>query len=182
MLPAASRICCTSSGEKRTLAIFRRDNADDSFGLSWSPEGDRLVYASEGRVTIVNVVTEALDALGDGFEPTWSPNGKWIAYRRSDGRAELCDVVTRQRSPLARGQRITSKVHWAPDSEHLMVVQRWSGKPTKGAWCPVRTRFVVYGLADGSRREIFNPCLLRDWYYDWVSDPKRWTSGMKPVR
>ncbi len=172
----------TSSGEERTLVSFRRDSEDESRGLSWSPEGDRIVYGGEGHVKIIDVITMASETLGGGFEPTWSPNGKWIAYRRTDSRAELYDVAKRQRAPLAGGPRITSRVHWAPDSEYVMVVEDYEGKPMKNPWCPTKTRFVVYALVDGSRREIFNPCLLRDWHFDWISDPEKWISGMKPLR
>jgi hypothetical protein len=172
----------TSSGEKRRLASFRRESDNNSPGLGWSPQGDRLVYGSEGHVKIIDVTTVASEDLGDGFEPTWSPNGKWIAYRRVDGRAELYEVATHQRTPLGRGPKITSMVHWAPDSEYVMVVEDFGGKPTKDPWCPTKTRFVVYGLVDGSRREIFSPCLLRDWYFDWISEPERWISGMRPLR
>jgi len=168
-----------SSGEELTLATFDRRDGDDSMGLSWSPDGDRLVYGSEGRVKIINVSTMVSETLSDGFEPTWSTNGKWITYRRVDGRPEVYDVSTRQRSLVARGHRIASKVHWAPDSEYVMVVEGCGEKPT--LWCLVRTRFVVYGLVDGSKRKIFSPGWLRDWYFDWITDPAKWVSGMKPL-
>jgi hypothetical protein len=64
-----------SSGEELTLASIERRDADDSGGISWSPEEDRLVYGSTGHVKIINVLTKASETLGDGFEPTWSPNG-----------------------------------------------------------------------------------------------------------
>ena len=168
-----------SSGEELILAAFERRDGDESCGLSWSLEGDRLVYGSEGHVKIINVLTMASETLGDGFEPTWSPNGKWIACRRVDGRAESYDVATRQRSLAARGHKIASKVHWAPDSEHVMVVEGCGGKPTLG--CLLRARFVVYGLLDGSGRKIFSLGWLRDWYYDWISDPAKWVSGLTPL-
>jgi hypothetical protein len=60
-----------------------------------------------------------------------------------------------------------------------MVVEGCGEKPT--LWCLVRTRFVAYGLLDGSRRKVFSPGWLRDWYYDWISDPAKWVSGMKPL-
>lgn len=54
----------TSSGEERTLVSFRRDSEDESRGLSWSPEGDRIVYGGEGHVKIIDVITMASETLG----------------------------------------------------------------------------------------------------------------------
>lgn len=165
------------SGENRILATFRRNTGDGSCGLGWSREGDRIVFGSEGQVKTCDISTMSCETLGDGFEPTWSPNGRWIAYRRADDRAELYDVAARTRSPLGPSPKIVSLVHWAPDSGHVMVEEKL-GHP-KCSECSEETRFVVYGLTDGSRKEVFDSGSLRDWYFDWISDPAVWSSSVR---
>jgi hypothetical protein len=170
-----------ASGKEQHLANLDRGDNDGSWGLSWSPESDRLVYGRNGEVKIIDVVARSSLTVGEGFEPTWSPDGKWIAYRRRDGRAELYNLARRVPVLLAGGVKITSSVHWAQDSEHVMVVEHSQEKTLSKAACPLETRFIVYGPTDRSRKEIFITCMLRDWSFDWISDPAKWISSVKRV-
>ncbi|MGQ9627997.1 MAG: TolB family protein [Anaerolineae bacterium] len=43
-----------------------------AFGLSWSPDGQRLVFASEGYVWIINSDGSSLQWLAPGSQPDWS--------------------------------------------------------------------------------------------------------------
>ncbi len=165
------------SGSRKVLKTFQRDDRDGSYGLTWSPEGDQITFGAEGQVRTCDITHRTCEALGDGFEPTWSPNGKWIAYRNLGGRAERYDVATRKTSMLGPSRRVVSLVHWAPDSDHIMVQEELGPRKIFSPYCPNQTPLVVYGLTDGSRNEVFDPCGTRDWFCDWIADPSAWTSN-----
>jgi Tol biopolymer transport system component len=46
----------------------------------WSPEGKEIVYATDGHVTIQKLGESKATTVAVGTDPTWSPDGNWIAY------------------------------------------------------------------------------------------------------
>jgi Tol biopolymer transport system component len=62
------------------------------YGLSWSPDGRRLAFGkcigpAGCRIYIVNADGSQLHSIthsgGTDQNPTWSPDGKWIAFMTS---------------------------------------------------------------------------------------------------
>jgi len=65
--------------------------ARDAESSAWSPTGDRLAFTGENGVALVDVENGrrrqlTSDRLDDPTNepPAWSPDGKWILYRRND--------------------------------------------------------------------------------------------------
>jgi hypothetical protein len=50
----------------------------------WSKDDQNLVYETEADVMVFNVKDDRSHALAKGVESTWSPDGKWIAFRDGD--------------------------------------------------------------------------------------------------
>jgi Tol biopolymer transport system component len=97
---------------------------------AWAPDGRRLVYVpagGRGGLVIVGVRDGRKRALGvtrsASSDPSWSPDGRWIAFSRQRGPFQGSDLYavapdgTRLRR-LARGRDI-SRATWAPDGRRI---------------------------------------------------------------
>jgi Tol biopolymer transport system component len=88
-----------ANGETRTIGLYAvRSNgtglrliARDAESSAWSSTGDRLAFAGENGVALVDVESGrrrqlTSDRLDDPANepPAWSPDSKWILYRRND--------------------------------------------------------------------------------------------------
>jgi len=88
-----------ANGETRTVGLYAvRSNgsglrlvARHAESSAWSPTGDRLAFARETGVGLVDVENGrhrqlTIDRLDDPANepPAWSPDGRWILYRRND--------------------------------------------------------------------------------------------------
>jgi Tol biopolymer transport system component len=97
------------------------------FSLSWSPDGDKVVYDNvEQKVCIVEVATKALTIIGPGRFPSWSPDGRYIGYQKSENEYGLYDLQTRQSTSILKGESARGALVWSPDSRYV-VYSRLSG-------------------------------------------------------
>ncbi len=101
--------------------------------VSWSPDSRRIAFTSTQPskdnpfITVVHVVTGKVETLGEGIDPTWSPNGEWLAYFDPSGTNCL-----RVNSDGTDSKTIVSLRHshrqfgwggpvWSPDSKQLLL-------------------------------------------------------------
>ncbi|MCA9673854.1 MAG: PD40 domain-containing protein [Kofleriaceae bacterium] len=117
-------------GHLQRLTAFHRDD----WGAAWSPDGAWIAFVSdrEGGPRIFLVHPDGTgarhlhdgDAAGEELAPTWSPDGRRVAYTVStrDGASEvwIADVAaataTRLSAPGARDEAPA----WSPDGAHLV--------------------------------------------------------------
>ncbi|HYM09739.1 MAG TPA: alpha/beta fold hydrolase, partial [Bryobacterales bacterium] len=116
-------------------------------GLSWSPDGSRIAYASQGGIWIVPAaggpprrLTSAAPGAGDprrsgDHTPQWSPRGKWILFET--GRRGHSDLMVVSEdgvssSFLTHGEADCSSAAWSPDGARVSYTERpreyFSGK------------------------------------------------------
>lgn len=165
--------------------VLRRPFAFRKAGWSltsqaWSPDNRRLVYVDRDQeMAILDVETGREEKLGPGRSPTWSPDGRFIAYEAADKPAGDYYVlalkspkdrkrVLRNRQSLAdtlagRGEYFDAAL-WSPDGEFLLLKRFMS--PT---WTEELVQPHVLELASGD----VEPLPLRS-----MGDMKSW--GGKP--
>jgi Tol biopolymer transport system component len=104
--------------------------------LSWSPDGNTLVYdawGEGGRLDIFKIDSYGKDhvnptkGLEHGSYPVWSPNGNWILYNFCP--VEGCQVFRLKPDGTHREQLLTlanvhnpSEASWSPDGRQLTFI------------------------------------------------------------
>ncbi len=88
-----------ASADLRGVAEIPAAEGWDVRGLAASPDGTRLALEKDGRVWVCGPDGSGLRPLSPGGQressPAWSPDGKWVAVRRSDGMISNSVVVVR---------------------------------------------------------------------------------------
>ena len=103
----------------------------------WSPDGDKIVFASDRRdkmdLWIYTLSTERFRQLtwtdGDVMYPSWSPDGELIACFETDrmshfgrGRLQIIDLIKDQIYDREVELFEPGMPVWTPDSKHLAIV------------------------------------------------------------
>ena len=130
---------------------------------TWSPDGRRIAYRSNGDLWVVSASGGAPRRLFGGNEtnegsPDWSPDGGWIAYQSNRGGESqiwLLNLKTRGVRRLTRGAP-SHNSDWSPGG-------RWIAYATRGRIAVVRVeRPVPRLLPTGYPRSAYSPAWSPD--------------------
>ncbi len=136
-----------NDGQHRVLFVVNPDGSGlrpltgaeyRSWNVAWSPDGRRLVFASDregnARLFVIGVDGSALQALTRADQwsqaPAWSPNGRWISYVAGDGPVWTLYRIEsdgQNRLQLARYAHPGQTQSWAPDSQRLAFASNADG-------------------------------------------------------
>jgi WD40-like Beta Propeller Repeat len=124
----------TDDSGKAVLTVIRPDgtgarplveasaNSDAFQSVWWSPDGTRLVYHREGRVEVVSLdgsITPITRPGETGGYPSWSPDGRQIAYDAEVGTSHgivIANADGTGHRDLGQGGCM---MQWSPDSTYL---------------------------------------------------------------
>jgi WD40 repeat protein len=89
----------------------------------WSADDKRIVYEAGDGVRIYEVGNDKPPTLlaPGGKDPTWSPDGNWIAFREGDAFYEI-RPDGRDKKKLLRRRDVHSPLWWSPDSRFVAYV------------------------------------------------------------
>lgn len=112
--------------------------------LSWSPQGDRLVYEVDEELLVADAYSHrTVAALGPGHDPKWSPAGDWILFTRSQ-QVFLVQADGSNRRQVGDGRA----VGWSPDGDRFAF---WQSEVRSGELIPV---IFIEEVEGANRREI----------------------------
>lgn len=135
------RAIMESRGEIFTVPTEHGDarNITNSSGAAdrrpvWSPQGDKIAWFTDAngnkyilRIASQDGISNIKDiSIGEsklGWEPTWSPDGKYIAFNDDDVRVRILNIETEKIETIDVGgvniERGSMGLTWSPDSKWL---------------------------------------------------------------
>lgn len=119
------------TGQRRLVTGEGSLTLDGSTSIAWAPDGRQIMFNAlvgspgEQQVWIFAVPTGGGEPvrLVQGFSPTWSPDGRRMAYVSSeDGQVYAMPAGRRDRTRLTSRAFQGVFVRWSPDGQQIAVV------------------------------------------------------------
>ena len=132
---------------------------------AWSPDGESLAFAYQGRIWIVPVEGGTARQLTDGpgyhSQPSWSPDGSQVAYAADVDRnfdIFVVDVATGASRRLTYHPFLDLRPRWSPDGSRILFTTERDD--TFDLW--------VYDLARAAAEPVIADPDVNDMAGDWV--------------
>jgi Tol biopolymer transport system component len=140
----------------------------------WSPDGKHLVYETEGSLRVYDLESGKTSVLAAGMDPreslnpTWSPDGKQIAFLDHDSYYSIQPSGGTKKKLFAK-KGACSGLYWSPDSSIVAYVSEASileeGLTYDGEINRVRVRRLQDGSEGWIARDV--DCIAN---YRWIMD------------
>ena len=131
----------------------------------WAPDSRSIVFASDRSGTMDLWIKDVeappsegerrlTTSLGAELSPSWSPDGKTIAYVDHDSRLHVVDIQGEDDRVLTEARRGVSIPTWSSDSRHLALSVH---VPLSSRFREGHNRVLVVDTATGDSRQLPEP-------------------------
>jgi len=145
----------------------------------WSPDDKQFVYEAADSVRVFDIKEKSSRQIAEGTNPTWSPDGNWIAFLDHDTYYVIHPSGT-QRHVLFKSWHSASGLSWSPDSRFVAYVSQ--ARTLEGGFLhsDVLTYFLrVRRVEDNSEARI--SYALTPFSYQWVASTKLFRAAQSNI-
>lgn len=136
------------------------------YRVSWSPTSSEIAFSpldtTGGRIMIMNSDGSGLRALIVGLNaahPSWSPDGRYIAFSRNFSRIFVHDMQTHQNAQVTSGPG-DEWPSWSSDSRSIVFTRRSANDPNQ--------RSALHSVRlDGSNESALTDTSAMDFFPQW---------------
>jgi hypothetical protein len=126
-------------------------------GFGWSADALRLVYSKLGNIYIFDTQTKSARLIAAGSDPSWSPDGQFIAYRSVQHVLMLYTPAEERVRVLTRGVDVRGLLRWSPDSQLVLFTRFSQQRAALNPFTHDATDFVALRVSDGASAVAFEP-------------------------
>ena len=130
---APSQLSILDLRTRKKLAL-PEDSHGAQLGLSWSPDGRRILFEKPSQVSnpgstpnvyLLDVAAGTVTKIAEGRSASWSPSGRWIAFYESlSNRVSIMRPDGTGRMVLGsfdKDEQLAVGPVWSPDSQVLLI-------------------------------------------------------------
>jgi WD40 repeat protein len=122
--------------------------------IAWSPAGDQIVYERDGKILVLDLASKQSKQLASGFDPSWSPDGRWIAFRSPEGFGVVMSPFEKESRVVLPGKKLSGALRWSPDSEYLLCSENDAAFLPARLLTEMTSQLVIYRIRDGAQYVI----------------------------
>jgi Tol biopolymer transport system component len=147
-----------------------KDLADQ---ITWSSDSSQIAFSTDDEVRVFSLDTRTERAIARGANPSWSPDGKRIAFLTPDTRLVIYEVSSGSTKSVPQRYKSISTTLWAPNSRWFAIAEAHEYKlPNQN--CYSNSELAVYRLEDLARTAVLNLCGLKPELFGWISHWREW--------